>query len=123
MILFDMKLVLETCVRIYSCFVHEAYVWMKEVTTSDSRAFGESCRREFEKVSFASSGIIPSYHAWSILWFDRLIIFIPYASLAHQATNWFVLGEGVLLRANPGLIKNFDILDDGSQPELGSALL
>ena len=44
-------------------------------------------------------------------------------SVAHQATDWFVLGEGVLLRANPGLIKNFDILDDGSQPELGSALL
>ena len=33
--------------------VHEAYVWMKEVTSFDSRAFDVSCRREFEKVRFA----------------------------------------------------------------------
>ena len=33
---------------------HEAYVWMKEVTTSDSRAFGESCRRGFKKACSAS---------------------------------------------------------------------
>ena len=43
-----------------SCPIHEAYVWIKEVTFSNIRAFGASCRRGFEKVCFASSGIIPS---------------------------------------------------------------
>ena len=32
-----------------SCFVHEVYVWMKEVTSSSSCAFEASCHREFEK--------------------------------------------------------------------------
>ena len=31
---------------------HEAYVRMKDVTFSNSRALGVSCRREFEKVCF-----------------------------------------------------------------------
>ena len=35
-------------------------------------------------------------HVRSILWFDRLIIFILYVSLAHKATDWFVQGEEVL---------------------------
>ena len=45
---------------------------MKKVTTSDSRAFGESCRHEFKKVSFASAGIIPSQSCtcakYSMVW-------------------------------------------------------
>jgi hypothetical protein len=53
---------------------------MKGVTSSYTRAFGESCRREFEKVSFASSGIIPSQSCicakYSVVW--RLATFIPY---------------------------------------------
>ena len=77
--------------------MHEVYVRMKEVTSSYTRAFGESCRRGFEKVSFASSGIIPSQsctHAkYSVVW--RLATFIPYVSRAHQATDWFVQGEEV----------------------------
>ena len=44
----------------------------------------------FEKVSFASSGIIPSQSCicakYSMVW--RLATFVPYVSLAHQATNW-----------------------------------
>ena len=56
----NIKLVLGTCVSIFFVLPHEGYVWMEEVTSSDSRAFGASCRREFEKVSFASYGIIPS---------------------------------------------------------------
>ena len=59
-IMLNINLVLKTCVSISSCFVHEAYVWMKEVTSLDSHAFDVSCRREFEKVCFTSSGIIPS---------------------------------------------------------------
>ena len=35
-----------------SCSVHEAYAWMKEVTSSNSRALGVSCRHEFEKGLF-----------------------------------------------------------------------
>ena len=62
-------------------------------------------------------------HVRRMLWLEDLQPSIYMYSVAPQATNWFVLGEGVLLRANPGLIKNFDILDDGSQPELGSVLL
>ena len=60
MILLNIKLVLETCVSIFFIPVHEVYVWMKEATSLDSRAFDVSCRREFEKVCFASFGIIAS---------------------------------------------------------------
>ena len=53
---------------------------MKGVTSSYTRAFGESCRRGFEKVSFASSGIIPSQSCirakYSVVW--RLATFILY---------------------------------------------
>ena len=71
--------------------------WMKEVTYSNSCALDASCRREFEKVCFASSGIIPSQSCicakYTAVW--RLATFILYVSLAHQATDWFVQGEGV----------------------------
>ena len=91
-IMLNINLVLETCVSISSCFVHEAYVWMKVVIFPNTRAFGESCRREFEKVSFASSGIIPSQSCirakYSVVW--RLATFIPYVFRAHQATDWVV---------------------------------
>ena len=56
------------------------YLLMKGVTSFYTRAFGESCRREFEKVSFASSGIIPSQSCiramYSVVW--RLATSIPY---------------------------------------------
>ena len=42
--------------------------------------------------------------------------------LAHQATDWFVQGEGVDVRILVHA-QDFDILADGSQPELGSVLL
>ena len=61
-------------------------------------------------------------HVRSILWSDRLVIFIPYVSLAHQATDWFVQGEEVP-SSEHALCKDFDILDDGSQPEFDSILL
>ena len=67
---------------------HEAYVWMKEVTTSDSRAFGESCRHEFEKVVLLpreSSQVSHAHAKYSVVW--RLATFIPYVSRAHQATD------------------------------------
>ena len=60
MLLLNIKLVLETCASIFFVLSHEGYVWMEEVTFFNSHAFDVSCRREFEKVSFASSGIIPS---------------------------------------------------------------
>ena len=41
-------------------------------------------------------------------------------SLAHQATNWFVQEKEVLIHGNA---QDFDIPDDGSQPELGSVSL
>ena len=73
------------------------YVWMKGVTSSNSCAFGASCRRGFEKVNVASYGIIPSQSCirakYSVVW--RLATFIPYVSRAHQATDWFVQGEEV----------------------------
>ena len=42
--------------------------------------------------------------------------------LAHQATNWIVQGEEVS-SYELDLHKDFDILDDGSPPELESVLL
>ena len=60
-------------------------------------------------------------HVWSTLWSDRLIIFIPYVSLAHQATDWLVQGEEVDVLIL-GHAQDFVTLDDGSPPELGSVL-
>ena len=97
---------------------------MKGVTSSYTRAFGESCRREFEKVSFASSGIIPSQSCtcakYSMVW--RFATFILYVSLAHQATDWFVQGKGVDVQILVHAQDSY-ILNDGSLPELGSVLL
>ena len=97
---------------------------MKGVTSSYTRAFGESCRREFEKVSFASSGIIPISHAYvrSILWSGDLQPSFHMYTLAHQATDWFVQGKGVDVLIL-GHAQDFNILDYGSPPELGSVLL
>ena len=61
-------------------------------------------------------------HVRSMLWFDRLATSILYVFLAHQATDWFVQGKGVdVLILDHAQGSN--ILDDGSQPELGSVLL
>ena len=70
---------------------------MKGVTSSYTRAFGESCRRELEKDCFVSFGIIPNQSCirakYSVVW--RLATSILYVSLAHQATDLFVQGEEV----------------------------
>ena len=52
MILLNIKLVLETCAIIFFVISHEGYVWMKEVTFFNSRAFDVSCRRGSEKDCF-----------------------------------------------------------------------
>ena len=66
----NINLVLETCVSISSCFVHEAYVWMKVVTFPNSCAYDASCRHEFEEDCFVSleSSQISHAHVRSILW-------------------------------------------------------
>ena len=66
----NINLVLETCVSISSCFVHEAYVWMKVVTSPNSCAYDESCCHEFEEDCFVSleSSQISHAHVRSILW-------------------------------------------------------
>ena len=61
---------------------------MKGVTSSYTRAFGESCRREFEKVSFASSGIIPSQSCirakYSVVWrFATSILYVYPSTPSH----------------------------------------
>ena len=43
-------------------------------------------------------------------------------SVAHQATDWFVKGKGVDVLIL-GHAQDFNILDYGSPPELGSVLL
>ena len=77
--------------------MHEAYVSMKEVTSSNSCAFGASCRHGFEKGLFCFLWNRPKsvMHVQSILWFGRLITSTPYVFLAHQATDWFVQGKEV----------------------------
>ena len=75
--------------------MHEAYVWMKEVTSFNSRALDVSCRRGSEKDCFCFLWNHPKsvMHVRSMLWFDRLATSILYVSLAHQATDSFVQGE------------------------------
>jgi len=65
---------------------HEAYVWMKVVTSFNSCAFDASCRRGFEKVNVVSFGIIPNQSCirakYSVV--RRLATSILYGSLAHK---------------------------------------
>ena len=62
---------------------------MKEVTSSNSRAFDVSCRREFEKVCFIPLESSQVMHAGvrSILWFEDLQPSAHMYFLAHQATD------------------------------------
>ena len=89
MILLNIKLVLETFESIFFVLAHEVYVLMEEVTSSNSRAYDASCRREFEKDCFVSFGIIPNQSCtrakYSVVW--RLATLNLYVSLAHQATD------------------------------------
>ena len=68
-IMLNINLVLKTCVSISSCIVHEAYVWMRVVTSPNSCASDASCRHEFEEDCFVSleSSQISHAHVRSIL--------------------------------------------------------
>ena len=81
----NIHLVLETSISIIFMFRSWSICWMEEVTSSNSCAFGASCRREFEKDCFVSFGIIPNQSCtrakYSVVW--RLATFILYVSLAH----------------------------------------
>ena len=82
MISLNIKLVLETLYAMSSCPVHEAYVRMKEVTSSNLCAFDASCHHEFEKVNVASPGIIPNQ---SVAWCARDTYGIEVASLSNHS--------------------------------------
>ena len=88
------------------------------MTYSNSCALDASCRREFEKVCFASSGIIPSQSCirakYSVVW--RFATSIPYASPSTPRKREFVVL--IIVHAQDSVI-----LNDGSLPELGSVLL
>ena len=71
-----------------SSSVSEVYVWMKEVTSLDSRAFDVRCRREFKKVCFTSFGIIPSQSCirakYSVVWrFATSILYVYPSTPSH----------------------------------------
>ena len=85
----NIKLVLETLYAMSSCFVHEAYVRMKEVTPFNSCASDASCRHEFEEDCFVSleSSQISHAHMQSILWSGDLQPSFHMCILAHQATD------------------------------------
>jgi hypothetical protein len=76
---------------------HEVYVWMKEVTSSNSRVFDASYRHEFKKACFVSSGIIPSQSCMCEVFYGLIGWPPPFHMyfLAHQATDCFVQGEEV----------------------------
>ena len=73
------------------CSVHEVYVLVKEVTSSNSRASDGSCRREFEKACFYLLWNHPKsvMHVRSILWSVRLIIFILYV-FPSTPSHWLI---------------------------------
>ena len=97
---------------------------MKEVTFSNSRALGVSCRRGSEKDCFCFLWNHPKsvMHVRSIHLIVRLATSILYVSLARQATDLLVQGKGVVVLIL-GHAQDFVTLDDGSQPELDSVLL
>ena len=82
---------------------HEAYVWMKEVTSSNSCAFGASCRRGFEKGLFCFLWNRPKsvMHVQSILWFDRLATSTP-CVIPSTPSHWLICSRrrSFFIRAN-----------------------
>ena len=68
---------------------HEAYVRMKGVTSSYTRAFGESCRHELRKLVLLplESSQVSHAHVRSILWSGDLQPSFHMCILAHQATD------------------------------------
>ena len=93
----NIPLVLETSKSIIFISRSWSICWMKEATFSDSRAFGASCRRELEKVSVASFGIIASQSCMCEVCYGLTGSLPPFymCFLARQATDWLVQGEGV----------------------------
>ena len=95
MILLSIKLVLETFISIIFVSRSWSICLDEEDTSSNSHALDVSCRREFEKVCFASSGIIPSQLCMCEVFYGLL----DWSSSSHmnsvapRATNWFVQGE------------------------------
>ena len=83
---------------------HEAYVWMKEVTSSNSWSFGASCHRESEKSCFYFLWNHPKsvMHVRRILWSVRLIIFIPYV-YPSTPSHWLTCSRkrSLCLGSNP----------------------
>ena len=124
----NINLVLETCVSISSCFIHEAYVWMKEVTSFDSRAFDVSCRREFEKACLCLLWNHPKsvMHVRSILWLERLATSIP-SVFPSTPSHWLICSKKRSSCANPegpgGICTRLRYPNDGSQPELDSVFI
>ena len=100
---------------------------MKEVTFSNSRALGVSCRRGSEKYCFCFLWNHPKsvMHVQSILWFGRLITSTPYV-FPRTPSHWLIfLGRrSVLIRANHmTYVRTSLTAMMVSQPELDSVLL
>ena len=57
-------------------------------------------------------------HVQSILWYVRLIIFVPYEFLAHKP-----LSDLLKVKKSNLSAQDFDILDDGFPPEPGSIFI
>ena len=91
MMLLNIKLVLETFESIFFMLAHEAYVWMKVVTSFNSCASDASCRRGFEKVNVVSFGIIPNQSCirakYSVV--RRLATSIPYV-FRSTPSHWLI---------------------------------
>ena len=73
-IMLNINLVLETCVSISSCFVHEAYVWMKVVTSFNSWHLMQVAAVDSRKSMLLSleSFQISHAHVRRMLWFEDL---------------------------------------------------
>ena len=121
------ELVLESFVCISSSPVHEVYVLVKEVTFSKyTWIWSKLPPWNWERFVFCPLESSQMSHAFvrSILWFGRLITSTPYV-FPSTPSHWLNCSRrrSSFLRANPGLIKDFVIRNDGSPPELGSVLL
>ena len=125
-LMLNINLVLETFISIIFMSHSWRICWMKQVTFSDSRAFWCKLLSWIRESLFLLLWNHPKsvMHVRRILWSVRLIIFIPYV-YPSTPSHWLICSRrrSILIRANPDLWKNFDILADGSQPELGSVLL
>ena len=115
-IMLNINLVLETCVSISSCFVHEAYVWMKVVISLIHVHMMQVAAMNLRKIVLFSWN-----HSKLVMHTCEVFCGLETCNLhsicvPSTPSHWLICSRrrSSFIRASPELCKDFDTLADGS---------